>query len=134
MRSGERNIWVWAEALDLLRGSERLQRRIFAIETSQSPPCWQPAVDLFQDGDEVTLLVALPGVDSRLIEVELDATGVLVGGERPMPSACHRAAIHRLEIPYGRFERRITLPPGHFSLHQQFLENGCLVLVLRQLA
>jgi HSP20 family protein len=43
------------------------------------------------------------------------------------------AAIHRLEIPYGRFERRIPLPPGNYRLHEQFLEDGCLVLVLRHL-
>jgi HSP20 family protein len=133
MRSGERNIWVWAEALELLQASERWQRRIFAVEAAHAPPCWQPAVDLFQDGAELTLLVALPGVDPRRVEVVLDAADVLVRGERAMPSAGHRAAIHRLEIPYGRFERRIALPAGDFALQQQFFDNGCLVLLLRQL-
>jgi ATP-dependent Lon protease len=95
MRSGERNIWVWAEALELLQAPERMQRRIFAVEAAHALPCWQPAVDLFQDGDELTLLVALPGVDPGRVEVVLDAADVLVRGERAMPSAGHRAAIHR---------------------------------------
>jgi HSP20 family molecular chaperone IbpA len=122
---------MWAEALDLLQGGEQLRRRFVTVESRQSLPCWEPSVDLYENGDELRLLVALPGVKSRQVEVRLDDQGLLVHGERPIPSACQQAAIHRLEIPYGRFERRIALPPGRYRLHQQFIEDGCLVLVLR---
>ena len=121
---------MWAEAFDLLQGAEQLQRRFFTLESRHSVPSWEPSVDLFENGDELRLLVALPGVNSRQVEVVLDEAGLLVRGQRPLPPAFHRAAIHRLEIPYGRFERRISLPPGDFQLHEQFLEDGCLVLVL----
>ena len=133
MRSRDRSFWVWAEALDLLQGTERLQRQSFALKMLHSAPCWEPSVDLYQNGGELTLLVALPGVDPRQVEVALDEAGLVVRGERPMPPACQRGAIHRLEIPYGRFERRIALPPGSFSVHQQLLENGFLMLILHQL-
>ena len=124
---------MWAEALDLLQGAEQVQRRFFSLESVHSVPCWEPAVDLYESGEELRLLVALPGVSSRQCEVVLDDAGLVVRGQRPMPSVLHRAAIHRLEIPYGRFERRIPLPPGNYRLHEQFLEDGCLVLVLRRL-
>lgn len=133
MRSRDRSFWMWAEALDLLQGAEQLQRRFFTLDTPQSVPCWEPAVDLYQHADEVSLLVALPGVSAGQIEVVLDQGDLLVRGERPMPPALHRAAIHRMEIPYGRFERRIALPPGNYRVTQQLIENGCLVLVLRHL-
>ncbi len=134
MRSGDRRLWMWAEALDLLQGGgERLQRRFFTLESLQSVPCWEPSVDLYEIGDEIRLLVALPGVNSRQVAVDLDEAGLLVRGQRPIPQALRRAAIHRLEIPYGRFERRIALPPGNYRLHQQILEDGCLVLVLHRL-
>ena len=133
MRSREPSSWMWAEALELLQSRERLQRRFFVVGTLQSLPCWEPAVDLYEQGDELRLLVALPGVSSRHVEVLLEDTAIVVRGERPMPTAFHRASIHRLEIPYGRFERRVTLPPGNFQLLDQFLEDGCLALVLRRL-
>ena len=133
MRSRDRRFWAWAEALDLLQGCERLPRRFFTLESLHSVPCWEPSIDLYENGDELSVLVALPGVSSRQVEVVLNDTGLVVRGERPMPSACQRAAIHRLEIPYGRFERRIVLPPGNYRLHEQFLEDGCLVLVLHHL-
>lgn len=132
MRSRERSFWMWAEALELLQGGEQLQRRFFTLDAPQPVPCWEPAVDVYQSGDELRLLIALPGVSPQQIHVALDDDGLLVRGERPMPALVNRAAIHRLEIPYGRFERRLTLPPGRYRLHEQFVEDGCLMLVLRR--
>ncbi len=107
MRSGERNIWAWAEALGLLQASERMQRRVFAVEEAHALPCWQPAVDLCQDGDELTLLVVLPGVDPRRVEVVVDAADVFVRGERAMP---WRLQTTRLVAPSGREKKQY--PPG----------------------
>lgn len=131
MRSPEQLFVAWTEALELLQGNERLTHRFVSLETRWPVPCWEPAVDLYEDGDELRLVVALPGVSSRQMEVLLDETSLLVRGERPRPSASPGTAIRRLEIPYGRFERRVPLPPGRFRVEQQFLEDGCLVLVLR---
>lgn len=133
MRHYGTGVWIWAEALELLRSGERLPRRFAAQQAAQGVPCWQPAVDMYEQGDELTIFVALPGVSLRQIEVMVDGEGLVVQGRRPIPSALQRAAIHRLEIPYGRFERRVALPPGRFRVHQQFFEDGCLVLVLRHL-
>ena len=125
--------WIWAEALDLLRNAERLQQRFVARDAVHRVPCWEPAVDLYEQGDELTLCIALPGVGPRQFEVIVDGAGLVVRGSRPIPAALQRAAIHRLEIPYGRFERRIALPSGNFQLHRQFFEDGCLVLILHPL-
>jgi HSP20 family molecular chaperone IbpA len=38
-----------------------------------------------------------------------------------------------MEIPYGRFARRILLPYGAFKLNDMVLENGCLTLTLDRL-
>mgnify|MGYP000904813557 FL=1 len=132
MRSRNQGYWVWTEALDLLQGGEQLQRRVFTLETLQTVPCWAPAVDVYEDAGELRVLVALPGVRPEQIDVHLDDGGLVVEGERPMPSPAQHAAIHRLEIPYGRFQRRIDLPSGKYRMQRQFVEDGCLVLVLRR--
>jgi HSP20 family molecular chaperone IbpA len=133
MSARNQRFWVLSEALELLKGAERVQRRFIALDALKSLPCWEPPVDMYERDDELRLLVALPGVNARMIEVLLDTSGIVVRGKRPMPTALARVEIHRLEIPYGRFERRLALPPGNFRLHDQFLEDGCLVLVLRRL-
>ena len=134
MRSRDPASWMWAEALELLQDAERLQRQFFRIGVRQGTPCWEPPVDLYESGDGLSLLVALPGVTPQQLEVVLASNLIIVRGERSLPANSRRAAIHRLEIPYGRFERRIALPAGAFELIDQRLEHGCLVLELRRLS
>ena len=125
-------LWVWAEALELLRGAENLQRRFYQLGAAEAP-CWEPSVDLYEVGDQLTLCVALPGVAADELEVSLESGTVVVRGERAFPVAYQGAIIYRLEIPYGRFERRIALPAGHYELVDRRLEQGCLTLGLRRL-
>jgi HSP20 family molecular chaperone IbpA len=124
---------MWAEALELLQDAERLQRQFFRIGVLHDAPRWEPPVDLYENGDDLTLLVALPGVTPQQFEVVLAPNLIVVRGERSLPTNSRHAAIHRLEIPYGRFERRIALPAGQFELFDRRLEHGCLVLQLRRL-
>ena len=124
---------MWAEALELLQDAERLQRQFFQVGVLRGAPCWEPPVDLYENGNELWLLVALPGVTPQQFQVVLTPTVIIVRGERSLPTNSRRAAIHRLEIPYGQFERRIALPAGEFELIDQRLEHGCLVLGLRRL-
>lgn len=133
MRSRDPKAWMWAEALELLQSAERLQRQFFRVGVAQGAPCWEPPVDLYENGDGLRLLVALPGVMPQQLEVVLAPTSIIVRGERSLPAQSRRAAIHRLEIPYGQFERRIALPEGRFELIDRRLEHGCLVLQLRRL-
>ena len=62
MRAGDPRLWIWAEALQLLRGAEQRQRQFFSVVSSHLLPCWEPLVDAYQQGDELKLVVALPGV------------------------------------------------------------------------
>jgi len=124
--------WVWAEALELLRGAEKLQRRFFQLGAAEAPG-WEPPVDLYETGSQLTLCVALPGVAGHEFEVFLESGVVVVRGERAFPAEYQRALIYRLEIPYGRFERRIALPAGQYQLIDRRLEDGCLTLGLRRL-
>jgi len=132
MQSRDPRSWMWAEALELLQDAERLQRRFFQIGALHGAPTWEPPVDLYENADALTLLVALPGVTPQQLEVVLAPGLIIVRGERSLPGNCRRAAIHRLEIPYGRFERRVALPPGQIELIDRRLEHGCLVLELRR--
>jgi HSP20 family molecular chaperone IbpA len=47
-----------------------------------------------------------------------------------LPRRLASAAIQRLEIPHGRFERRLPLPAGLWQLAGQEFANGCLQLLL----
>jgi HSP20 family protein len=134
MRSRDPGAWMWAEACELLDRAERLHRQFFVPQRPQGRrPRWEPPVDLLETEGELWICVALPGVAKEQLEVLVENGVLVVTGERPMPGRKQDMRIHRLEIPYGRFERRIELPPGRFDVVQRDLVDGCLTLGLRKL-
>lgn len=108
---------------------ERLQRQFF--QPTGSKGVWQPPLDVFETENAIFLILALPGVEAEAIEVLYHPGGVLVRGERRLIAESD-AVIHRLELPYGRFERRIVLRPGRFEPRLQQLRDGCLTIVLEK--
>ena len=58
----------------------------------------------------------------------------VVRGERHLPPVAHTTTIRRLELPHGRFERRVTLPTGRYDLIVRELDQGHLVIGLRKIA
>ena len=42
--------------------------------------------------------------------------------------------IHRLELPQGRFERQVQLPPGRYGPVRSISSNGCLVIHLGKIS
>ena len=124
--------WMWAEAVDLMEQAERMHRQFFRITTRGAPerPRWEPPVDVYSGEHEVLVEIALPGVPTDRIEVVIGPGELVVRGERRPPCARTGTTIHRLEIPYGPFERRLALPPGNWDLAAQELAHGCLKLLL----
>ena len=122
--------WMWAEACDAVARAERLHRQFFRLGEPGSGPVWEPPVDIFETGEELAIVVALPGVSPARLQIAVDDGVLVIAGERSAPALQRAAAIHRLEIPQGRFERRIALPSGRFELTHRELADGCLTLVL----
>ncbi len=123
--------WMWAEACELLEQAQRLQRQFFRFGYAvEAQPRWEPPVDIVAYGSEIQVTVALPGVAPEHVHVRFEDGSVSVVAIRPLPMNRDTTAVHRLEIPYGRFERRIALPVARYELMDQACVNGCLVLRL----
>lgn len=128
-----RQSWMWAEACEMLEQAQRLQRQFFRFgHVVEAQPRWEPPVDILADDRNVEVTVALPGVSPQNVRVQIDQGALNITAGRALPLNQHTTAIHRLEIPYGRFERRITLPAGRYELVEQACLNGCLVLRLKR--
>ena len=121
--------WMWSEALTMLDRAERLQRQFF----SHAAVAWEPPVDVHENEDGLTVQVALPGVAADSITIGLEPAGVTVSALRAFPCRGDASQIHRIEIPYGRFERHIGLPLGDpyegLELARKELADGVLTLV-----
>ena len=125
--------WMWAEAYELMAQAERLHRQFFRLSASErTQASWEPPVDMFEDDDEIVVVVALPGVSADRIEVTTEPGALRVRAERVLPAAA-RGAVRHLEIPYGCFERRIALPEIPLQAGTPDLTHGCLIMTLRKL-
>lgn len=123
--------WMWSEACEMLARAERLNREFFRpAGTISRVPAWEPPVDVLETDREVLLFVALPGVDSAKVEAAIEGADLVVTGSRTLPAALRTAIIHRLELPQGRFERRVRLPAGRYSSVRKAMVNGCLLVTL----
>jgi len=127
------NKWMWSEAFEMLARAERLHHEFFRpAHSSAGAPSWEPPIDVMETEDELQVLVALPGVDPEGIEAALDGPDLVVAGRRILPACLRTAIIHRLEIPQGRFERRMRLPAGRYSDIRRAMVNGCLLITLQK--
>jgi HSP20 family molecular chaperone IbpA len=82
---------------------------------------------------DVLVLVALPGVDPDRVEAAIDGTDLIVAGSRVLPAELRTAVIHRLELPQGRFERRVRLPAGRYAAVRLAMSHGCVLITLEKL-
>jgi HSP20 family protein len=123
--------WMWAEACAVLERVEQMHRQLFrpGIAGLQAV-AWQPPVDVFETTGGLHIVVALPGVESQDVDIAIDQDILVVSGIRHLPPSVRGAAIQRLEIPYGHFERQIRLPSGRFELGRPETANGCLFITL----
>ncbi len=125
--------WMWAEACQMLEQAERLHRQFFALAAGPARgPCWVPPADVLEDERHVMVTLALPGVAADRIEIRREPGALVVIALRQPPREIRRATIRRLEIPYGRFERRLDLPVERLELPRQTAVDGCLHLLFRK--
>lgn len=135
MPTRDANIWMWSEACALLIQAERQYSQFFRLKRSTGRvPAWEPPVDVLETENEVLVFVALPGVDHDKVQAAMDEGDLIIVGHRVLPAELRTAVIHRLELPQGRFERRVPLPRGRYSGVQHTMNNGCLVIALTKTA
>jgi len=127
---------MWGEALSLLEQADRLHRQFFRVAGAESAHTWEPPVDVVESGADLEVHVALPGVSPESITLLLEPGAIVVSALRPFPCRERGASIHRIEIPYGRFERRLALPLHDpympIELVAKRLADGVLTLTFRR--
>ena len=123
--------WMLSDAIGTLARAERLHQQFLRLRplAGTREPCWEPPIDVLETDREVLILIALPGVDPDNVEALIDEGVLIVSGRRVLPPELRNARILRMELPQGRFERRIQLPLGRYT-STRFATNGCIGLRL----
>ena len=93
---------------------------------------WQPRVDIFEDHDNILVVVEVPGVKPEQLNVENSANLLLISGQT-LPVAGSGGSMiprHRERI-CGNFARELSLPPQAATGQAQAkCSNGLLEIVI----
>jgi HSP20 family protein len=71
---------------------------------------WTPALDVFEDKDNLVVKAELPGMKREEIEVSLHDGSLSISGERKGENKYEDAEVYRAERYVGKFQRTVSLP------------------------
>jgi HSP20 family protein len=71
---------------------------------------WDPHVDIYENKDQISLEVELPGMKKEDIHLTFENNVLTVSGERRFEKPDEGRNYHRVERSYGTFTRSFTLP------------------------
>jgi len=82
---------------------------------------WWPAVEVYEDKNNVCIHAELPGMKKEELEVSVSGDYLSITGERKAETKDESAQVYRAERYYGRFQRTVALPAavdaGRISAH-----------------
>ncbi len=78
--------------------------------TSQLLSGWTPALDVYEDKDNIYVKAELPGMKKEAIDLSLHDGTLSISGERRSEEKHEDAEVYRTERFFGRFQRTVTLP------------------------
>jgi HSP20 family protein len=78
--------------------------------TALSTSAWNPAVDIFENDNEIVVKAELPGMNAKDIEVKFENNVLVLKGERRFEKETKEENYHRVEREYGSFSRAFTVP------------------------
>jgi len=107
---------LFEDFMTIHRNFDQLFNRVFSNggTTTERTYDWVPPVESYVAGDNFLVKAYLPGVDPKNVEISTENNVLTIRGERAAtPDKDVKYILN--EVPYGRFERRITLLEGLVS-------------------
>lgn len=112
------------------RDIDELFERFFGSDESNA--VWEPLIDLFVSENKVYLMVEVPGVAGSEVHVRVGVRMVqILGIKRPPAKVRGGVSFYESQIPYGGFEKRVSLPfPVNPDSIKVNIKDGVLSLEL----
>ncbi|HZD40681.1 MAG TPA: Hsp20/alpha crystallin family protein [Terriglobales bacterium] len=118
------------------RDMERMMEDFFGRRWRPWPERWfrteeaelaAPALDLYEEKDDIVIKAELPGIDKENIEVNLTDHTLTIKGEKKKEEETKEENYYRAERSYGAFVRTIELPKDvHADKVKANFKNGVL--------
>jgi HSP20 family protein len=118
-----KSVTPWRPFMDLSRWERDMDRMMGDFFDRRMRPWWPerwlraepmeiaaPAVDLYEEKDEIVVKAELPGIEKNNIEVNLSDHHLTIKGEKKKEEEVKEENYYRSERSYGSFLRTLELP------------------------
>lgn len=130
----------WRPSMDLTRWERDMDRMMEDFFGRRVRPWWPessfrtgeldigtPAVDVFEEKDDIVVKAEIPGMDKENIEVNLTDHILTIKGEKRKEEEVKEENYYRSERSYGAFLRSVELPKEvHGDKVKASFKNGVL--------
>ena len=120
---------LFDELLTIHRNFDNLFNRAFERGAENPDVKWVPPFDAYVKDNQLVVRAFLPGIDQKNISVSLTDNVLTIQGSRTPLESGKDMRVLLSEVPYGKFERRITLPSEMLTDNDKCsarYENGVL--------
>ena len=119
------------EMMTLREAMDQLFNDAFTRPVSMSGGSVIPAIDVYQNNDDVIVKAALPGLKADDVQISVSADVLTLRGEFKQENEQKDTTYHIREQRYGSFERSIMLPSDvQTDKSKADFENGILTITL----
>ena len=97
---------------DVFDKMDRFFDRLFDISSFRhlpSPDGWHPPLNLYETPEDYIVIVAIPGLNRKDIDVRVDAGRLIISGTRKLPAPGRALRCRNLEISGGSFRRVLDI-------------------------
>jgi len=102
-----------------------------AFQLPSYPQGWTPALDVFEDEENVSVQIEVPGMNKDDFDISLQDDVLTVSGERKSETSKREAESFRSERRFGTFSRSVTLPsPVKEEAVKAAYHDGILTITL----
>ena len=134
----------WRPLMNLTRWERDMDRMMEEFFGRRTRPWWPqrwfgneeielttPAVDMFEEKDDIVVKAEIPGMSKDNIEVNLTDHTLTIKGEKKKEEEVKKENYYRSERSYGSFVRTLTLPTDvHGDKVKATFKNGILEIRL----
>ena len=128
------NITRWEpvnEMMTLREAMDRLFDDAFTRPVTMGGVSGMPAIDLYQNDDEVVVKAALPGLKADDVQISVTEDMLTLRGEFKQETEQKEVTYHIREHRVGTFERTVMLPTDvQTDKAKANFENGILTIAL----
>jgi HSP20 family protein len=100
---------MFSDMFSMLGPTEEFYRP-FAPGASAQQRGWVPAVEISETDDEYCIRAEVPGIQPENVDVEVAGNAVTISGRTQQEQEQQQGRLHRSELRYGQFMRRLVLP------------------------